>query len=304
MEDIGEVLKAKTNIPIYEIDKQSGTNLAKLEKELEERIVGQNEAIKKLSHETIKIKLGLKDTNKPISFLFVGKSGVGKTELVKVYAELLHAHLIRIDASEYNESHSISKIIGSPPGYVGFENVSILDEVKNHPNSVILIDEIEKASISFLNLFLQILDEGFITNSSLEKIYFNHTIIIMTSNQTSNVKSIGFNDNKDSLVKKNLKDAFNVEFLNRLDYIINFNDLTNHDIKQIVEKELNKVKNKFKNQNIELVIQKSVVNEIVKMSNYEQYGARQIRKLINEKIDDIVIDNILLDNKKIEINHI
>ncbi|MBR3660312.1 MAG: ATP-dependent Clp protease ATP-binding subunit [Bacilli bacterium] len=304
LEDVKDVLKSKTNIPIYEIDKYNTNNLLKLEKKLKEQIIGQNEAISKLAYETIKIKMGLKNTSKPLSFLFVGKSGVGKTELVKVYANLLKAHLIRIDASEYNESHSISKIIGSPPGYVGFENVSVLDEVKNNPNSVILIDEIEKASSSFINLFLQILDDGFITNSSLEKIYFNHIIIIMTSNQASNINSIGFNNNKDIIIKNTLKEVFTTEFLNRLDFVINFNDLTKQDIKLIIEKELYKVKNKFKNQKIELVIQKQVVNDIIAMSSYEQYGARQIKKIIEDKVDNIVIDNLLINNKKIEISHI
>ena len=245
--------------------------------------------------------MGLKNTNKPLSFLFVGKSGVGKTELVKVYANFLKAHLIRIDASEYNEPHSISKIIGSPPGYVGFSDVSVLNEIKNNPNSVILIDEIEKANSSFINLFLQILDEGFITNSSLEKIYFNHVIIIMTSNQIFNTNSIGFNKN---IVNNNLKEIFTTEFLNRLDFIINFNDLTKQDIKMIIEKELSQIENKFKDQKINLSIHKLVVNEIIALSNYEQYGARQIKKIIEDKINNIVIDNLLLKNKKVEISHI
>ena len=303
-EDISNVLKLKSNTPVYEIDKESINKLKKLEHNLKEKIVGQDLAIKKLSNETIKNKLGLKDSDKPISFLFTGQSGVGKTELVKVYANLLNMKLIRIDASEYRESHAISKIIGSPPGYVGYNDYSVLDEVKNNPYSVILIDEIEKSSSSFINLFLQILDDGFITNSNLEKIYFNHCIIIMTSNKTSNINSIGFNDNKETIINNDLKESFSIEFLNRINYVIKFNDLTKHDIKRIVEKELQNVKNKFKNRNIDLIIQKNVVNDIVNMSNYKEYGARKIKKIIEDKIDNIVIDNLLNGNNNIKIKEL
>lgn len=300
IDDVSNVIKFKSNIPIYEIDKESCKKLKKLEYELKEKIIGQDIAIEKLSHETFKIKLGLKNNFKPVSFMFVGKSGVGKTELVKVYSKLLNMNLIRIDASEYNEPHTISKIIGSPPGYVGYENYSILDEVKNNPYSVILIDEIDKSCKNFRNLFLQILDEGFITNSSLEKIYFNHTIIIMTSNKTSNTNSIGFN-NKKNIINDNFKENFSIEFLNRIDYIINFNELTKQDIKKIIEKELEYIKNKFKKQNIELTISKNIVKELINISNYSEQGARRIKNLIENKIDNIVIDNLMIGNKKIAI---
>ena len=203
--------------------------------------------------------------------------------------------------SEYKEPHTISKIIGSPPGYVGYENYSILDEIKNNPHSVILVDEIDKSCNNFKNLFLQILDEGFITNSSFEKIYFNHAIIIMTSNIVSNISTIGFSNN---MINNNLKDTFSTEFINRIDYVINFNSLTKNDIKKIIEKEINNVKLKFKNQKIDLEIQKNVIDELIKVSNYNEFGARHIKNIIEEKIDNIVIDNILLGKNKINIKQI
>ena len=304
LEDVKEVIKFKSNVPVYEIDKENIKVLRDLEIILKKKIIGQESAIEKLVHETKKIKLGLKDDLKPISFLFTGKSGVGKTELVKVYAKALNMNLIKIDASEYKEEHTISKIIGSPPGYVGYDNYNILDDIKNNPYSVILIDEIEKSSNSFLNLFLQILDEGFITNSSYEKIYFNHTIIFMTSNKTSNINSIGFNDNQERIIKTNLEDNFSIEFLNRISHIIQFNDLTELDIRNIVIKELESVKKKFKDQKIDLKIQKKVIDDIINMSNYEESGARKIKNIIEEKIDDIVIDNILNGVCKINIKEL
>ena len=274
-----------------------------MEKNLNEKIIGQSNAISILCKETKKIKLGLREQNKPISFFFTGKSGVGKTELVKEYARELNMNLIRIDASEYKESHTISKIIGSPPGYVGYENYSILDEIKNHPYSIILIDEIEKSCSDFLNLFLQILDEGFITNSSLEKIYFNHTIIIMTSNIASNINSIGFNQNE-SFIKRDLEETFSLEFLNRITHIIRFKDLDDENIKEIIKLELKNVKEKFKDQKINIKIQRNIINEIIKMSNYKESGARNIKKIIEDKIDSIIIDNLLDGNKTIEIKEL
>ena len=300
--DVASIIKSKSNIPVYEIDKESNNNLKKLETRLNNKIIGQKEAIKKIVFETKKYKLGLKNNNKPISFLFIGKSGIGKTYLAKTYAKELKMNLIRIDASEYKESHSISKIIGSPPGYVGYSSYSILDDIKNNPFSVILIDEIEKGCNSFINLFLQILDEGFITNSSHEKIYFNHTIIIMTSNNTSNINSIGFNNNKEYLVNNSLENTFSIEFLNRIDNIIYFNELNLNDIKLIINKEIKNIKNKYLKQNIDLNIDKNIIKEIIKLSNYKVYGARNIKRLLEDKIDSIAIDSLLNGNKSIYIS--
>lgn len=300
-EDILDVIKTKANFPIFEFNKTLLKNLNDLEINLKKSIIGQDEAIKIICDETKKIKLGLKEFKKPISFMFTGSSGVGKTELAKIYSKLLNINLIRIDASEYRESHTISKIIGAPPGYVGYDNYSILDDIKNNPYSVILIDEIDKACSSFINLFLQILDEGFITNSNSEKIYFNHAIIIMTCNTNSFDNSIGFNK---KILNNNLNNIFSVEFLNRVNYIINFNKLNRTDIEKILLNEIKVIKNKFYDQKIELKIQKSVVNEIIELSDYEKNGARKLKKIMEDKIDNIVIDNILSGNKKISIKEL
>ncbi len=300
-EDISKVIKSKVNIPVYEIDTESRKKLKGLEKYLKNKIVGQDEAIELLCKETNKIKLGLKDNNRPNSFLFLGKSGVGKTELVKEYSKYLNINLIRIDGSEYKESHTISKIIGSPPGYVGYEENNVLDEIKNNPFSIILIDEIEKASTSFINLFLQILDEGFITNSILEKIYFNHAIIIMTSNTTSNLNSIGFNEQENKL-RKNLEEYFSIEFLNRIEHIVRFKDLDKKDIEIIVNKKIKEIKDKFQKQKIDVLIQKDAVNEIIELSNYQKSGARKLRKLLEDKVDNLVIDSIIEGNKRVVVH--
>ena len=297
--DVSSVITSKANIPVYEINKDNIKVLKELEKKLKQKVFGQEEAINALCKETKKIKLGLKNETKPISFLFTGKSGVGKTLLAKQYAKLLKMNLIRIDASEYKESHTISKIIGSPPGYVGYQETTVLDNVKNNPYSVILIDEIEKASPSFINLFLQILDEGFITSSTLEKIYFNHCIIIMTSNTTSNINSIGFEENKERKMNESLKNTFSIEFLNRIHYIISFKELEEEAIKKIINAELKNIKDKFKEQNIDITIQKNVIEEIINLSHYKESGARKVKKIIEEKIDDIIIESIINGNHKI-----
>ncbi len=302
LNDIAKVIQAKSNVPVYEVSKESLKNLKNLEIDLKNIIIGQDIGINKLCYETKKIKLGLKDTNKPTSFLFTGKSGIGKTSLAKEYAKYLQMHLVRLDMSEYKESHTISKIIGSPPGYVGYETgTTILDEVKNNPYSVILIDEIEKACPSVINLFLQILDEGFITSSNHEKVYFNRTIIIMTSNITSNVNQIGFNLDNNLDIKNKLKEVLSIEFLNRIDNIIHFNDLNEEVIRKIIHEELNKIKKKFKEQNIKVQIQDTVIDEILKESNYKDMGARGVKKIIEDKIDNLIIDNILNGISKVNI---
>ena len=209
--------------------------------------------------------------------------------------------LIRIDGSEYKESHTTSKILGSPPGYVGYnDHNSILEDIKNNPYSIILLDEIEKVNQSVLNLFLQILDEGFITNSSGEKVYFNHTIIFMTSNLTSNIKSIGFNQNN-KVIKDKLEEGLSLEFINRINHIMQFNNLNEDIIKKIINKQVKLIKKKYANQDIILNISSTFINDILKLSNYETSGARNIKNLVEDKIDNLVIDNLLIGNKNIKI---
>lgn len=300
--DINEVIKNKVNIPVYENNLSNLKELKNLENNLKKEIIGQDKAISILVNETKKIKLGLKNNQKPISFLFTGKSGIGKTELVKQYAKYMKMELIRIDASEYKESHAISKLIGSPPGYVGYDSHnSILESVKNNPFSVILIDEIEKSSNAFLDLFLQILDEGFITDSKNDKIYFKHAIIIFTSNITSNINTIGFNQSQDKVIPDKLKNVLKIEFINRITHIIQFNELTKDNIKDIINKNILEIRKRLKQQDITINIDKNFVNKIIELSNYNLYGARNINTILENKIDNLVIDSILNNKKKIKI---
>lgn len=300
--DINEVIKNKVNIPVYENNLSNLKELKNLENNLKKEIIGQDKAISILVNETKKIKLGLKNNQKPISFLFTGKSGIGKTELVKQYAKYMKMELIRIDASEYKESHAISKLIGSPPGYVGYDSHnSILESVKNNPFSVILIDEIEKSSNAFLDLFLQILDEGFITDSKSDKIYFKHAIIIFTSNITSNINTIGFNQSQDKVILDKLKNVLKIEFINRITHIIQFNELTKDNIKDIINKNILEIRKRLKQQDITINIDKNFVNKIIELSNYNLYGARNINTILENKIDNLVIDSILNNKKKIKI---
>lgn len=301
--DINEVIKNKVNIPVYENNISNLKELKNLENNLKKEIIGQDKAISILVNETKKIKLGLKNNQKPISFLFTGKSGIGKTELVKQYAKYMKMELIRIDASEYKESHAISKLIGSPPGYVGYDSHnSILESVKNNPFSVILIDEIEKSSNAFIDLFLQILDEGFITDSKSDKIYFKHAIIIFTSNITSNINTIGFNQIQDKVILDKLKNILKIEFINRITHIIQFNELTKDNIKDIINKNILEIRKRLKQQDITINIDKNFVNKIIELSNYNLYGARNINTILESNIDNLVIDSILNNKKKVKIS--
>lgn len=301
--DVLIVINKKTNIPIYSFNTKNVSKLQKLEKDLNKVIIGQEEAIKVIVKETKLLKFGLKSNEKPVSYLFTGSSGIGKTELVKEYARLLNMPLIRIDGSEYKENHSISKILGSPPGYVGYDNhISLIDDIKTNPFSIILVDEIEKSCNSFLNLFLQLLDEGFITTSTGEKVYFNNSIIIFTSNITTNTSMIGFNQDKEKVIKDKLTNILSIELLNRINHVIQFNKLTEDNIRCIIKNKIMNIKNKFKDYNIVINISNNFIDNIIKLSNYKEYGARKINKLLEEKIDDIVIDSILNNEKKVKIS--
>ncbi len=303
IKDVLEVISYKAKIPIYEMASNQNEEILKLEKYLKKNIFGQDEAIDKLILATKKMKLGLKEENKPISFLFVGPTGVGKTDLVKLYTNKLYGkeNLIRLDMSEYGESHSANKIVGSSPGYVGYEdNKNILEEIKNKPYSVILLDEIEKAHPKILNLFLQILDEGFIKDSKGSVVRFDNTIIVMTSNIGYNEISVGFSKKEDKTMS-NLKDILNKEFINRVDNIITFNKLSIDSVLKIINKNLNTLKNKYRKKGISISIDKSIINKIVKNSNYEEFGARELKKQIKELIENKVIDEILLGKDKIKI---
>ncbi len=302
-EDIINVISLKAKVPIYEISSSHKEQFNTLENILKSNIIGQDECVEKLISTTKKMKLGLKEERKPISFLFVGPSGVGKTDLVKLYTKNLYGkdNLIRLDMSEFAESHSISKIVGSSPGYVGYEdNKNILEDVKNKPYSVILLDEIEKAHPKILNLFLQVLDEGFIKDSKGSKVRFDNTIIIMTSNISYNKVTVGFNNSKEKTIT-DLKEYLNVEFINRIDNIIFFKNLSKNTVTKIVSKEIDALIKKYQEKDINLSIDKNVINKIVSLSNYEDFGARQIKKIIKDKLETIIIDKIIMGEEKINI---
>ncbi len=295
---VNKVIEIKTQIPIYEINKNSRTIIKKLEKVLKENIYGQDNIIDVILKYTKKIQLGFRK-NKPYSFLFVGPTGVGKTLFVKKYAEVLYGreNFIRLDMSEYKEESSISRLIGSSPGYIGYEdNVSILDKVRNHPNCIILLDEIEKASPSVLKLFLQILDEGVIRDSRGRNIYFDNSIIFMTSNLGCIGSSIGFNDV--NIINDNLKDFLSVEFLNRIDKICIFNNLNSEVINKVIKNRLKKLKKIYSDKGYKIKLSDAIIERISIKTKFNEYGARKVDKVIEEEIESKIIDEII-ENKKI-----
>ena len=301
--DVSVVLKEKCRVPIYEIEKDYN-KLLKLKDYLCDKVEGQEVVIERIVQVTKKIRLGYQNSNVPYSFLFVGSSGVGKTYLVKEYSKYLDIPLIRLDMSEFRENHSVSKIIGSPPGYVGYDDTNnVLEQVRNNPFSIILLDEIEKASRDVINLFLQILDEGIITDSKGNKVSFQNTMIIMTSNIASEKNAIGFNENKEELVKESIKETLSTIFVNRINTICQFNKLNEKNIHKIVNKKIKEIKEKFRKNDIKIIIDKKVIEEIIKESDYNTYGARRLNKLLEDKIDNIVIDGILEGKKQIVVKN-
>lgn len=289
-----DVVTAKTTIPIFE-DGNTNKKVISLEAHLKKKIKGQNEAIETLCNFAKKKQLGFTD-NKVHSFLFVGKTGIGKTLLVKEYAKELYNknNLIRVDMSEYKEAHSVSKIIGSPPGYVGYEDQNyLLERVRNNPYSVILLDEIEKASTDVMKLFLQILDEGKIKDSKGVDVYFYNTTIFMTSNLGCSGNTIGFNENRENMIMNTLNEYFGVEFVNRIDDIIVFRNLEEDVVKEIIREKLKKLKNYYQKKNIKITFNHQLVNKIMKESKYEIYGARRIEKVIDRNINNYIINEVL-----------
>lgn len=302
LKDVASVINLKTKIPIYEILNENSIVIDNIKKDLENNIKGQDDAIKKMVDIAKKIKLGFKDDNKCYSIMFVGPSGVGKTNLAKLFGKNLACeNVIKLDMSEYSEAHSISKIVGAPPGYIGYsDNKNILEEIRNKPFSVLILDEIEKAHSSIIDLFFQILDDGIIKDSKGVKVSFKNVIIIMTSNIGFNDINVGFNKNIDNLSK--LKEEFSIPFINRIDNIIYFNPLDEKVIKSIINKKIDNIKNKYKNRKVYIKLQDGVIDEILSLSNYKEFGARKIDKLITDKIESIIIDKIIDNKKRIIIN--
>ncbi len=314
-EDIAEVIASWTRIPVKRLTQDENEKLKNLEKTLHERVIGQNEAVEAVSKAIRRGRVGLKDPNRPIgSFLFLGPTGVGKTELSKALAESLFGKedsMIRIDMSEYMEGHSVSKLIGSPPGYVGFdEGGQLTEKIRRNPYSVILFDEIEKAHPDVMNMLLQILDDGRLTDSNGRTVNFKNTVIIMTSNIGARLitdkKSLGFggtnntneefkkeyeNTKKDVLAE--LKKEFRPEFINRIDEIIVFHKLQNEEIKQIIDIMLSQVTKRLKEQNIEIEISEEVKDKILENGVDTNFGARPLKRAIQNMLEDKIAEAIL-----------
>ncbi len=295
------VISNKTAIPFFEKSTCNKT-ISSLKEKLNNSIVGQNESIDNICEYTKRLQFGLIN-NKVHSFLLIGKTGVGKTLLVKEYAKLLYDknNFIRMDMTEFKEKHSISKIIGSPPGYIGYDdNNYLLEKVRNNPYCVLLLDEIEKANLDVIKLFLQVLDEGKIKDSKGQTVYFNNVVIFMTSNLYCEDQQIGFSNNKNSLIEK-LNKFFSTEFVNRIDDILIFNSLKKADIETLVKKKLNILKKKYLEKNIKLSFSSKIIKKICDECDYEKYGARKIDKVIDKKINNYIINEILIGKENINV---
>ena len=297
--DIASILSNWTGIPIDKILEKERDALINLDEILKKRIVGQDNAIQAISSVIKRSRTGINDPNKPIgSFLFLGPTGVGKTEIAKTLSDYLfkdEKELITIDMSEYTEKHSISKLIGAPPGYVGFEESGRLTKaVKDRPFKVILFDEIEKANSEIFNVFLQLLDEGRIVDGQGNSVDFKNTIIILTSNIGSEIiLDNNYTKERDTKVLEEVKSHFKPEFLNRLDEIIVFNKLEKNNLKSIIENQLAILKNRLTSKNIKILFDLEVVNLLSEKGYSREYGARPLKRLIEKEIGDIIADALI-----------
>ena len=321
-DNVAEVIAKWTNIPVMKISQDENEKLKNLEVELHKRVVGQDQAIEAVAKSIRRGRVGIKDPNRPIgSFLFLGPTGVGKTETSKALAEVLFGtedSIIRVDMSEYMESHSTSKLIGSPPGYVGYDEGGYLTKkVKQKPYSIILFDEIEKAHPDVMNMLLQILEDGRLTDSTGRVINFKNTVIIMTSNVGAKLitesKKLGFSnstneeernkidyENAKKDIMQEVKKEFRPEFINRIDEIIVFHKLEQEDIEKIVDLMLSNLLKRLESQGYIIEIDESVKNYVVKEGTDKNYGARPLRRAIQTIVEDTITDGIL--NGEIKIN--
>ncbi|NCC46848.1 MAG: ATP-dependent Clp protease ATP-binding subunit, partial [Bacteroidia bacterium] len=309
--DVAEVLSMITNVPVHRLAQKEGDRLNKMGEQIRTKIIGQDEAVDKVVRAIQRNRAGLKDPNKPIgTFLFLGPTGVGKTQLAKILTEYLFdsaENLIRIDMSEYMEKFALSRLIGAPPGYVGYEEGGQLSEkVRRKPYSVILLDEIEKAHPDIFNILLQVLDEGRLTDSNGRHIDFRNTLLIMTSNAGSrelkdfgagmgfsNVTKRNITDNNRFIIDKVLKKTFSPEFLNRLDEQILFNPLTKEDICKIIDIELNDLFKRVEGAGYKLRIQKEAKMFVADAGYDPQYGARPLKRAIQKHIEDPLAEAII-----------
>ena len=321
-DDIAEVISSWTGIPVKKLTQSENEKLRNLEAALHERVIGQNEAVEAVAKAIRRGRVGLKDPNRPIgSFLFLGPTGVGKTELSKALAEALFGNedaIIRVDMSEYMESHSVSKLIGSPPGYVGFdEGGQLTEKVRRKPYSVILFDEVEKAHPDVMNMLLQILDDGRLTDSQGRTVNFKNTVIIMTSNIGARLitdkNTLGFGkqekeesekeyENTKKDVMGELKKEFRPEFINRIDEIIVFHKLNDEDIKKIIDIMLKQVTKRLEEQGMKVEIGNDVKELIAKKGVDANYGARPLKRaiqnILEDKIAEEILDGKIKPNKK------
>lgn len=310
LETVYEVVSSMTKIPVNKMDADDSKALMNLDKSIMGKVIGQDAAVVKIAKSIKRNRLGIKDPNRPIgSFIFLGSTGVGKTHLAKQLAKEMFGtedSLIRVDMSEYQEKHTISKLVGAPPGYVGYEEGGLLTEkVKNKPYSVILFDEVEKAHKDVFTVLLQILDDGHVTDSLGRKINFKNTLIILTSNL--GVKKlqdfgtgIGFSNNsyadeeaKKEILMKEMKNFFSPEFINRIDDTIVFNSLTPEDIEKITEIELKKLMNRLGEMKYTVTYDDEVVKYLAKIGFDEVYGARPLKRAIQDKIEDLLSEEVL-----------
>ena len=314
IQDIANVIESWTKIPVKKITEAETQKLLNLETNLHKRVIGQDEAVSAVSRAIRRNRAGLKTTKRPPSFIFVGPTGVGKTELAKSLAyEMFGSEdsIIRIDMSEYMESHSTSKLIGAPPGYVGYDDAGQLtDKVKRKPYSIILLDEIEKAHPDVFNILLQVLDDGVLTDSQGNSVSFSNTIIIMTSNAGSNLNnnSIGFGNttiNKGKIIDS-LKDVFRPEFLNRVDEVVAFDALTQEQLLEIVDLMLNDTQKALNEKDIKMQISKDAKMYILDKGTDIKFGARPLRRAIQRYVEDelseMILRGTLLDGQNVNID--
>ncbi len=306
--DICTIIAKWTNIPVTKLLESEKEKLLHLEDKMKERVMGQDEALKIVSEAILKSRSGIKDPNKPIaSFMFLGPTGVGKTEIARTLAYELfddESHMVRIDMSEYMEKFSVSRLIGSPPGYVGYEEGGQLTEaVRRNPYSIVLFDEIEKAHPEVLNLLLQILDDGRVTDSNGRTVDFKNTIIIMTSNLGSEYVL----ENNKELVMNEVKNTFRPEFINRIDEIIIFNTLTKEAIGKILDKIIKEIENRLKNLDIHIELTEEAKEEFIESGYDINFGARPLKRLVGRTIEvdlaKMLIENTIKEHDSIIIDY-
>lgn len=307
--DIELLIEEKTGIPVTKLQKDEQTKMKNLQDQLGEKVIGQEEAVAKIAKAIRRSRAGLKSSERPIgSFLFVGPTGVGKTELTKVLAEEMFGTrdaMLRLDMSEYMEKHSVSKLIGSPPGYVGHEEAGQLTErVRHNPYSIILLDEIEKAHPDVQNMFLQIMEDGHLTDAKGRRVSFKESVIIMTSNAGTGREevSVGFNaEHHESIAELDvLSEYFKPEFLNRFDAIVNFNHLNEEHLLSIVDLMIDDLKGNLKERKLYMTVTDNAKKELARLGYSPKFGARPLRRVIQDKIEDQLTDLILEADEPIE----